>query len=144
MSSEEQYIEMQRSHYEDQSRSVEDVVGYYDWHELFPYETFLLNLRADVRKPLFSDTSDLVALDFGCGPGRMVKRMNKLFKRCDGVDISQRLVEEARRQCPESQFWVTNGNDLGDAPSSAYDFVFSTIAMQHIAVHSIRMQILQH
>ena len=41
-----------------------------------------------------------------------------------------------------SDLFLTKGNDLGDAASEFYDFVMSTICMQHIAVHEIRFKIL--
>ena len=46
---EEDYIRMQREFYNDQSRSPELIVGSYEWHEEFPYETFLLYRNGDVR-----------------------------------------------------------------------------------------------
>lgn len=134
---------MQKKYYEDENNSPETIVGNYDWHEAFPYETQLLYKNGDLRMPLFTDMSERVALDFGCGPGRMVHRMSKLLKRVDGVDLSHTLITEARKVYPSSNFYVSSGDDLGDVPRNTYDFVYTTIAMQHIAVHSIRMNILQ-
>jgi SAM-dependent methyltransferase len=138
----QKYIDMQKWQYELDVPS-EEVVGSYEWNEGFPYETHLLYINGDVRYPIFADPSDKIALDFACGPGRMIPRMSKYFARVDGVDISDRLVADARAANPASNFWVTAGDDLGEAPSSTYDFVYSTIAMQHVAVHSIRMKILR-
>jgi SAM-dependent methyltransferase len=67
--------------------------------------------------------------------------MRKFFLKVDGADISKKLVEEARRANPDSDFFVTNGDDLGETPLNTYDFVYSTIALQHIAVKSIRLEI---
>lgn len=134
---------MQKSFYDNKSMSPEDVVGSYKWHEKFPYESQLLYKRGDIRLPLFENTENKVALDFGCGPGRMVARMAPLFERVDGVDISQRLLDEASKLCPESNFYLSSGVDLGSVKKNEYDFVFSTIAMQHIAVHSFRLKILK-
>lgn len=143
MATYENYLAMQKEFYERDIPSKE-IVGGYEWNETFPYETYLLYRNGDVRFPIFEDPSKLEALDFACGPGRMVMRMNPIFKRCDGADISSRLIDEAQQNCPGSRFYVTNGDDLGDAPDASYDFVFSTIAMQHIAVHSVKMNILKH
>ncbi len=140
----EQYMEMQRKYYDNTSIPSKEIVGNYEVNEAFPYETFLLFINGDLRFPIFEDFSDKVALDFACGPGRMVKRMSRLFKRVDGVDIAPRLIEEAKTNCPGSNFYVSSGDDLGDAPENTYDFVYSTIAMQHIAVYSVRMNILKH
>lgn len=137
------YICMQKETYEDERWSPEEIVGNYAWHEEYPYETFLLYRNGDIRKPIFETTSDKVALDFACGPGRMVKRMQKYFKQVDGCDISARLIEEARKRVPGARFYVTSGNDLGEIPGG-YDFIYCTISMQHIASHQIRMEIIGH
>jgi len=135
------YLDMQRSYYT-QPLDSKYIVGNYAWHEVFPYEQMLLNEYGEEEKPLFADLSSKSALDFGCGPGRMVNRMKKLFKRVDGVDLSQRLLDEAAKAHPDSKFFVSSGDDLGGA--KGYDFIYSTICMQHIAVHSIRMNIFKH
>lgn len=140
---ESDYIKMQRDQYEDVRIPPDDVVGQYQWHENFPYETFLLYKYGDIRYPILTDFQEKKALDFGCGPGRMVKRMQKYFLQVDGCDISARLLEEARRRVPESTFYLTNGNDLGYAFREAYDFIYCTISMQHIASHTIRTKILR-
>lgn len=134
---------MQKSFYDDETIAPENVVGSYGWHEKFPYESQLLFKRGDIRLPLFESTKDRVALDFGCGPGRMVSRMSGLFKRVDGVDISQRLLNKAKEMCPDSDFYLSSGTNLGSVPKNEYDFIFSTIAMQHIAVRSFRINLLK-
>lgn len=140
---EQDYIHMQQEHYNNEAISPEDIVGNYSWHEEFPYETFLLYRNGDIRKPVFATTADKTALDFACGPGRMVKRMQRYFRQVDGCDISARLIEEARKRVPGGYFYVTNGNDLGDVPLEHYDFIYCTISMQHIASHKIRMEIVR-
>lgn len=135
------YLAMQKSAYEAEV-PPEDLVGFYDWHENFPYETQLLFVNGDLRLPLLDGYEERTALDFGCGPGRMIGRMQRLFAEVDGVDISSRLIAEARARHPASRFWVTSGDDLGGVEPESYDVVYSTIAMQHIAVRSVRQTIL--
>ena len=142
--SEKDYINMQREHYNNPAYAPEDIVGQYEWHEEYPYETFLLYRNGDIRKPLFETTGDKVALDFACGPGRMVKRMRKIFAKVDGCDISERMIEEARKRVPDTDFYITNGNDLGKVPLNSYDLVYCTISMQHIASYQIRSEILRN
>ena len=119
------------------------VVGHYDFHENFPYETYLLFEYGDVRKPIFPDFSQRRAFDIGCGEGRMVRRMRSFFGQVDGADISQAMVEHARASTPGSSFWVTDGLSAGDAPSAAYDFAYCTISLQHICVFTTRDLIVQ-
>lgn len=106
---EQDYIQMQKQAYENPEVSPEDIVGQYEWHEEYPYETFLLYKNGDIRKPIFENTKDKAALDFACGPGRMVKRMMKVFQKVDGCDISSRLIQEAKERVPEADFYVPNG-----------------------------------
>lgn len=113
-----------------------DIVGNYGWHEEFPYEKFLFNDLA-TKEPLI-DFSTGSVVDFGCGPGRMVLRAKKLFPKVDGIDISEYAIEYARENIPNSDFYVSSGIDVGDAPENTYDIVFSTIAIQHIPVKTIR------
>lgn len=146
---EKDYMNMQKTFYESDI-SAKDIVGNYSWHEEYPYETFLLFKNGDVRKPIFDTFADKIALDFACGPGRMIKRMQKLFKKVDGCDISSRLLEEAKRYVPRtsnggvSDFYLTNGNDLGNVPRNYYDFIYCTISMQHIASYKVRKNILEN
>lgn len=86
------------------------------------------------------------ALDFACGKGRNVSNMLSLanWSRVDGVDISLGNIEFCQSVFDpgKSKFWVTSGSDLGGAPVGFYDFVVSTIALQHIPVYDIRRKIL--
>ena len=115
------------------------IVGNFQWHENFPYEQSLF-YRDAATKVLKLDGTEL-ALDFGCGPGRMIKRLSPLFARIDGVDISSTSIKFAKELGLNSQFYESSGIDLGDAPNETYDFVYSTIAVQHIPSLSIRMNI---
>jgi len=144
MKTKEEYLNMQRKHYNsfnDEESFKNKVVGNYESQQKYDYEKWLLNYRGDENFPLFETTSDKVALDFGCGMGRMVEKMNKIFKRTDGVDIGENLIRYSKEKYPESNFWVTEGSNCGDAYQEHYDFVFSTICMQHICSYTIRMSI---
>ena len=138
----ERYRTMQKGYYEsanpEDDGSLVNIVGCFDVHERYPYERFLLE---------HINPHDKVALDFGCGPGRMIRRMARFFKRVDGVDISQPLIQGAARWCkdivPQPNLYVNDGVTLADVPSGDYDFVYSTIAFHHIARHDIRMSLLR-
>jgi SAM-dependent methyltransferase len=93
---------------------------------------------------------DKVGLDFGCGCGRNVQNLWWRFRRMDGVDLSLGNLVHARENlravgCPPDRYrlFQANGVDLGNLASGEYDFVMSTIVLQHIAVYEIRRQYLQ-
>jgi len=149
----EDYVRMQRKSFElyasaDKVTSgVIDgdyVVGSWRSHDEWPdYEDYLM-------KYVPRDASWL-AIDFGCGPGRNIRRWSKFFRRIDGADIATNNLENAKKflsGClpPEKmpQLFLTRGMDCGDAPHNYYDFAFSTICLQHICVHKVRFGILSN
>lgn len=118
------------------------VVGSWRQHNEWPdYDEFLM-------KYVPRDES-WVALDYGCGPGRNIRRWSSIFRRVDGVDISARNLENARaflQGCvpthKEPNLYLTDGMNCGAAPKNHYDFAFSTICLQHICVFDVRYAIL--
>jgi SAM-dependent methyltransferase len=141
----EKYRQMQKRHYS--SVPAHDgmmrnaVVGCFDEHEKYPYEKFLLMDIAPENLP------KMVALDFGCGPGRMILRLAPLFERVDGVDISPTCIETADRWTQylpnRPKLYVNDGVVLDGIPDGAYDFVYSTIAFHHINSYQVRMSLLR-
>ncbi len=92
-----------------------------------------------------------VALDVGCGCGRNVLNLSRLalWSSVDGADISGPNCEETRRlmrehapEVPVTTF-ETNGFELDGVPDSRYDFVMSTIVLQHICVHEVRFNLMR-
>lgn len=74
------------------------------------------------------------ALDFGCGVGRLTRALANHFDRVVGVDISEGMVNQARRlndAFPACEFRV-NASDLGQLETDSFDFVYSSIALQHV------------
>ena len=107
------------------------------------------NANQDYWDILVSDTEsrfrDKVGLDFGCGCGRNVMNLWMRFRRMDGVDISAGNLRHARENllkcgCPPDRFQLfeASGVDLAGLRTAEYDFIMSTIVLQHIAVHDIR------
>lgn len=74
-------------------------------------------------------------LDFGCGVGRLTQSLADHFERCDGVDISETMINNARRfnKYPDRVSYHVNDNpDLSLFPDSSFDFIYSNIVLQHI------------
>ena len=89
----DQYIKMQFDHYEKAANkwSLENrnpVVGGYHKHDNWEdYDEYLFKRF---------NTEDLIALDYGTGPGRNIIKFNDRFKRIDGVDIGKKNIENAK------------------------------------------------
>jgi SAM-dependent methyltransferase len=141
------YTQMQRAVYDrDASKwSLEEkgwVIGGYEPHNAWnDYKLLFKGIK---------DLSTKVVLDFGCGPGRNLVKYSGVFKKIDGVDISQINLDKARILIEDNllindnfTLYHCNGIDLGNVPSSAYDIIMSTICFQHICVHEIRYNYLK-
>jgi SAM-dependent methyltransferase len=75
------------------------------------------------------------ALDFGCGVGRLTRALAAHFESCVGVDISQKMVDAARRLndgVPNVEFAVNRDPDLRGFASASFDLVYSSIVLQHL------------
>jgi SAM-dependent methyltransferase len=146
------YLQMERAHYANlveqsdfsseaftTANAAEHVVGSYAQHQAYDYERWLLD---GIARP-----AGALALEYGCGPGRMLLRMAPLFARVDGVDISPEVIEVARRRCAAlpapPRLFVTNGDGLPAEIEGVYDLVYSVICLQHICVYSIRYRIFE-
>lgn len=74
-------------------------------------------------------------LDFGCGVGRLSQALSEVFDRCDGVDISDTMVRQAREwnQHPDRCFYHVNDRpDLSLFSDGSFDLIYSNIVLQHI------------
>ncbi len=75
------------------------------------------------------------ALDFGCGLGRLTQGICKHFAKTYGIDISPTMVSEAARYNQYGcacEYVVNNSNDLGRFDDNTFDFICSSIVLQHI------------
>jgi SAM-dependent methyltransferase len=73
-------------------------------------------------------------LDFGCGAGRLSQALAEEFEHVDGVDISEtmvRMADEHNRYGDRCTFHLNTAPDLGLFDDGTFDFVFTTIVLQH-------------
>jgi ubiquinone/menaquinone biosynthesis C-methylase UbiE len=138
------YLRMQKSWYEDDASkwtidNRDPVVGSYDGHNNFQdYETHLFK---------DFDTTNLTAIEYGCGPGRNLVRFSQRFARVDGVDIAETNLDKARENLSHnnitgSNLYLCDGKSL-PVEDASYDVVFSVICLQHICSYDIRFSIMQ-
>jgi len=76
-----------------------------------------------------------VALDFGCGAGRLTRRLATHFRRAIGVDVSASMIATARElnaDFDNAEFRVNASPRLERIADASVDFVFSHITLQHI------------
>ena len=95
---------------------------------------------AEIRKFIDPEFRPTQGLDFGCGVGRLTIPLARICENVTGVDISQTMLDEARRNCDargvsnvafvsSAEFFVVT-----PAPARTLDFIHSYIVFQHIPV----------
>lgn len=129
------YTHMQKSAYAGGTTNHEE-------HNTNPdYWDILLGDLKDKQK-----WADKVGLDFACGRGRNVTNMFNLcdWKRIDGVDISEGNIQSNKVSYvnQNSNWYCNNGVDVSELKTEEYDFIMSTIALQHIPVYDIRKSLI--
>jgi SAM-dependent methyltransferase len=106
-------------------------------------ESFFETGRREIQTVLaeiarrYGETPRKRALDFGSGVGRLVLPLAAQFREVVGVDISEAMIAEARRNCVRAD--VDNvdfalSDDSLSAVSGRFDLVHSYIVLQHIPV----------
>jgi len=99
-----------------------------DWHRDHSHDdwwvggtdTFIKEFQAGAR-----------ILDVGCGSGVKSKYLIDRGFKVMGVDISEKLLEIAKKEAPEGEFKVLSMNDL-DTMAEMFDGVFAQASLLHI------------
>lgn len=83
------------------------------------------------------------ALEIGCGPGRLVKPLSRVFGEIHGVDVSDEMIRLARERLahiPHAHFHATNGASLAQFADDSFDFVYSYAVFQHIPSRDVVLE----
>jgi len=75
------------------------------------------------------------ALDFGCGVGRLVIPLARVCQFVTGIDVSESMIAEARKNVGErglGNVAFVRGDDSLSELSGTFDFIHSFIVFQHI------------
>jgi SAM-dependent methyltransferase len=91
----------------------------------------------DIRRWLAPDFLPNETVDFGCGVGRLTIPLAGLSQHVVGIDISETMLAEARRNCIDAgvdnaTFVASDEYFSRDRPEARVDFVHAFIVFQHI------------
>jgi SAM-dependent methyltransferase len=81
------------------------------------------------------------AVDFGCGLGRLTQALATHFEHVHGIDISERMVSEARLRNRYGDRVTYHANVTDELPmlaTASVDFVYSRLVLQHVPSHVAR------
>jgi len=86
-------------------------------------------------EPIEDLKDNMVFLDFGCGPGRIVKTVAPHVKEYIGVDVSEGLIELARehhKQYKNVRFVKCSGTDLSVVEDNSVDYLYERLVLIHV------------
>lgn len=81
------------------------------------------------------EPSKMNVLEIGCGIGRILIPMKKIFGNVVGIDISSEMVLLGQKyvsDIPNCSIIENNGVDLSEFSDNSFDFCYSFIVFQHI------------
>lgn len=93
------------------------------------------NLERELRRASPEQRSQWRALEVGCGPGRLMRRLRHHFAEIHGVDVSDEMIAQARAKMsgiPNVHLQVCDGATLQAYADESFDFVYSYAVFQHI------------
>ena len=80
------------------------------------------------------EPSRCVALDYGCGVGRLSRALSGSFENVIGVDVSQAMLAEAQsvnQGYDNIQFFQNDGKSLNNIQDGIVDFIYCNLVLQH-------------
>jgi len=78
------------------------------------------------------DLKNKSVLCIGCGSGEECNHIKSLgAKKIVGVDISKELINQAKKNYPDIEFYVMDMEKL-NFPKSSFDFVYSSLVLHYI------------
>jgi ubiquinone/menaquinone biosynthesis C-methylase UbiE len=113
-------------------------------------ESHVHGLLTTIRKHVDPNFTPRNVLDFGCGVGRLLAPFAKIADEVVGLDVSQSMLEEARRNCDEHQLRNVRllvSDDNLSSLTGEFDLIHSCIVFQHIPVErgrAIFSKLLRH
>jgi ubiquinone/menaquinone biosynthesis C-methylase UbiE len=87
-----------------------------------------------------------VALEIGCGPGRLLRPMSRHFAEIHGVDVSDEMIalaKEKLRDTPNAHPQVCDGSRLTMFEDASIDYVYSYAVFQHIPSREVVLEYLR-
>jgi ubiquinone/menaquinone biosynthesis C-methylase UbiE len=122
------YIHTGRSHWDDEGE-------FFETGEQLVQELVDPFIRCHIKSPEQS-----VALDVGCGVGRVTRALSQRFRLVYGLDVSGEMIERAKSinmAYTNILFYQNDGKTLDLIEDCSIDFVFSYVTFQHMPSENV-------
>src|SRR5438309_3359853 len=98
------------------------------------FETGRLIVSEALQDAPVNPRGKALAVEIGCGLGRVCQALASRFDRVIGVDVSPEMLDRARLLVdePNVEFLLGDGVSLGGVPTASADLVLSFTVFQHI------------
>ena len=123
------------------TRARENARAYINWPDVPNEEdAFFASGKTDYDhyvtpflKKMSFDPREKIALEIGCGIGRIARWMCQDFAQYIGVDVSPEMIRKASSyNLQRAQFQAVSGGDLAGIRGESVDFVWSFAVFQHV------------
>ena len=101
-------------------------------YDFAPFQFWMKRFHKPILKELTN--KKIIILDLSCGSGELLKEIHMKFPKVElqGVDISSKMLEIARKKLPEEEIKLQKMDvHKLNYPNNYFDFVFSTEAFHH-------------
>jgi SAM-dependent methyltransferase len=106
------------------------------WDQLAFFETGVKEIESAIQTAQRSSEIHFgVAVDFGCGVGRLSQALARRFDRVIGIDIARPMIESAIRLnqfAGRCQYRLNVSPNLAVLGTESADFLYSSITLQHV------------
>jgi SAM-dependent methyltransferase len=87
-----------------------------------------------------------VAIEIGCGPGRLLRPLSRHFNQIYGIDVSDEMIALAARNLEgveNVKIHLSDGSSLSEFASESAEFIYSFAVFQHIPSREIVMNYME-
>ena len=96
-------------------------------------------ILSNIHKHIDPNFRAINSLDFGCGVGRLIIPLAKVSESAVGIDVSESMLAEARKNCELNSVHnidlVKSDDALSKLAGRKFNLIHSYIVFQHIAIH---------
>lgn len=104
---------------------------YKQWEKSAVAESDFISTKDMLIESLRPDKNDSV-LEIGCGPGKWTKIMSEFVKKITAVDISNKMINEAKKYCNNPKIKFLHGHVMKLDLKEKFDKIYAVRVFEYI------------